>query len=51
MILNETERIEILMMIGFGNRCRTHEQVRILFNQTHPDRPPISQSTISPIET
>lgn len=50
MRLTETERIEVLMMIGFGNRSRTHEEVRILFNETHPNRPPISQSTVSRIE-
>lgn len=50
MRLTEAERIEILMMIGFGDRIRTHEEVRILFSETHPNRPPISQSTVSRIE-
>lgn len=50
MKLTEAERIEVLMMIGFGDRSRTHEEVRILFNETHPNRPPISQSTVSRIE-
>lgn len=50
MRLTEAERIEVLMMIGFGDRSRTQEEVRILFNATHPNRAPISQSTVSRIE-
>lgn len=38
------------MMIGFGNRSRMHEEVCILLNEMHPNRPPISQSTVSRIE-
>lgn len=45
--LTEKERIEILMMIGFGDRVRTHEEVCHLFNAVHPDRNPISRSAVS----
>jgi len=50
MRLTETERIEVLMMIGFGDRSRTHREVCVLFNETHPDLTPISQSTVTRIE-
>lgn len=50
MQLTEKERIEILMMIGYGDRMRTHEEVVVLFNETHPNRPSISQSMVSRIE-
>ncbi|KAJ8940255.1 hypothetical protein NQ318_004965 [Aromia moschata] len=40
----ERERIEILCMIGFGDRMRTQKEVVELFNETHPDWHPISQS-------
>ncbi|KAJ8958658.1 hypothetical protein NQ318_016383 [Aromia moschata] len=40
----ERERIEILCMIGFGDRMRTQKEVVELFNETHPDRHPISQT-------
>lgn len=36
--LSERERIEILMMIGFGDRRRTHQEVCDLFNNIHPNR-------------
>lgn len=50
MRVTETQRIEILMMIGYGNRVRTQQEVCELFNQKYPNRPPISQSTVSKIE-
>lgn len=50
MRLTETQRIEVLIMIGYGNRTRTQQEVCELFNQKYPDRPPISQSTVSKIE-
>lgn len=45
--LSETERIEILMMIGYGENTRSFAQVVDLFNNSHPDREPISKSTVS----
>ncbi|KAJ8937971.1 hypothetical protein NQ318_003731 [Aromia moschata] len=42
--LTERERIEILGMIGFGDRIRTQKEVVELFNETHLDRHPFSQS-------
>jgi len=50
MKLTERERIEILMMIGYGDRTRTQEEVCRLFNEAHPDRPPVVRSTVSKIE-
>lgn len=49
--LTETLKIEILMMIGFGDRMRTQNEVVALFRANHPDLPPLSQSTVSKIET
>lgn len=48
--LTERERIEILCMIGFGDRMRTQTEVVQLFNATHPDRLRISQSMVSRVE-
>lgn len=45
--LTERERIEILMMVGYGDRIRSHEEACNLFNEEHPDRPPIARSTVS----
>ena len=45
--LSERERIEILMMVGYGDNLRTHGEACELFNQEHPDRPPIARSTVS----
>jgi Transposase. len=45
--LSERERIDILRMIGFGDKLRTHQEACQLFNATYPDRPPITQSTVS----
>lgn len=48
--LTETHRIEILMMIGYGNRQRTQNEVVGLFREKYPNLPPLSQSTVSKIE-
>lgn len=45
--LSEGERIEIPMMIGYGDRRRTHDEVRDLFNTAHRHRDPIIRSTVS----
>lgn len=45
--LTRTERIEILMMIGYGDRRRTHEEACALFNAEHPNREPITRSTVT----
>lgn len=45
--LSEKDRIEILMMIGYGDRVRTHEEVCHIFNDLHPERNPISRSTVT----
>lgn len=47
--LSETQRIEILILIGCGDKTRTQKEVCNLFNAKYPDRP-ISQSTVSKIE-
>lgn len=47
--LTETLRIEILMMIGYGDMCRSQQQVANLFNGKYPDLPPLSQATVSKI--
>lgn len=46
MSLTETERINLLMMRGYGDRVRSYDEVVHLFNDTFPDRPPISKSTV-----
>lgn len=48
--LTETLKIEILMMIGFGDRQRTQAEVAALFQEKHPDLPPLNRSTVSKIE-
>lgn len=48
--LSESHKIEILMMIGYGDRSRTQLEVVHLFRQKYPDLPPISQGTVSKIE-
>ena len=47
--LSESERIEILMMVGYGDRLRSHQETCELFNQEHANRPPIARSTVSRI--
>ena len=50
MRLTEKQRIEVLMMMGYGDRVRIQQEVCELFNQKYPNRPPISQATVSKIE-
>lgn len=47
--LTEKQRIEVLMMIGYGDRVRTHQEVCRLFRDKYPDQQ-LSQSTVSRIE-
>lgn len=49
MRLSEIERIEILMMVGYGDRKRSTFEVCELFNNVHQERAPISRSTVSKI--
>lgn len=49
MFLSERERIEILMMVGYGDRKRSTVEVCELFNNVHQERRPISRSTVSKI--
>ena len=44
--LTESERIEILMMRGYGDRERSYTDGCLLFNQVHPDKN-INNSTVS----
>ena len=47
MVLTEQERITILMMRGWGDNQRSLEAVRVLFNETFPERnEPISKNTV-----
>ncbi|KAJ8946630.1 hypothetical protein NQ318_007235 [Aromia moschata] len=48
--LTESLKIEILMMIGYGDRARTQCEVVRLFRETHPDLPQLNQGTIRKIE-
>lgn len=47
--LSETQRIEILIMIGCGDRIRTQHEVCQMFNAKYPDTQ-ISQSAVSRVE-
>ena len=49
--LTEKERIQILMMVSYSDRLRSHEEVCALFNEVHFERPPIAKSTVSRIVT
>ena len=51
MHLSEKERIKVLMMIGFGDRVRTQQEVCNLFNASHLYRPPITRSTVIKIKS
>ncbi|KAJ8932557.1 hypothetical protein NQ318_004711 [Aromia moschata] len=42
--LTESLKIEILMMIGYGDRARTQCEVVRLFRETHPDLPPLNNN-------
>lgn len=46
--LTETQRIEILIFVGCGDKTRTQEEVCNLFNAKYPERP-ITRSTVSKI--
>ncbi|XP_025161887.1 uncharacterized protein LOC112590219 [Harpegnathos saltator] len=50
-MLIEKERILPLIYRGFGDRVRSYQEVADLFNATHPDRTPISKSTVQYIVT
>lgn len=45
-MLSERERITLLMMRGYGDRVRSFQVVADLFNETFPNRNPISKSTV-----
>lgn len=47
--LSETQRIDILIMIGCGNKTRTQKKVCEMFNNKYPGQQ-LSQSTVSKIE-
>lgn len=47
--LNETQRIEILIILGYGDRMRTLQDVCNIFNDKYPNRNPITKSTVSRI--
>ncbi|XP_030754949.1 uncharacterized protein LOC115881550 [Sitophilus oryzae] len=49
MPLSLTQRIEVLMIIGYGDRVRTQKEVCVLFNNKYPEMT-IFQSTLSRIE-
>ncbi|KAJ8952963.1 hypothetical protein NQ318_006580 [Aromia moschata] len=49
MSLSDTQRIEILILLGCGDKTRTQKQVCEIFNTKYLDRR-ISQSTVSRIE-
>ena len=47
--LSERERVSVLMMRGWGDRFRSYDQVRLLFNRTFRNGGglnPVSKSTI-----
>lgn len=47
--LTATERIEILMILGYGDRRRTQQEVCDIFNDNYHNRNPITRSTVSKI--
>lgn len=47
--LSETQRIDILIMIGCGNKTRSQKEVCTIFNNKYPGQH-VSQSTVSKIE-
>ncbi|KAJ8952956.1 hypothetical protein NQ318_006573 [Aromia moschata] len=49
MSLSDTQRIEMLILLGCGDKTRTQKQVCEIFNTKYPDRR-ISQSTVSRLE-
>ncbi|KAJ8963233.1 hypothetical protein NQ318_018699 [Aromia moschata] len=46
--LSEREIIEILIMIGYGDRARTQFEVCRLFNNKYPNKEPTTESTVLP---
>lgn len=48
--LTERQRIEVLIMLGCGDKTRTQKNVSEMFNNKYPDHH-ISQSTVSRLET
>lgn len=50
MPLSERERIEILIINGVGNITKTQKKMCTLFDGTHSDCEPTSESTVSGIE-
>ncbi|KAG8314406.1 hypothetical protein J6590_093354, partial [Homalodisca vitripennis] len=46
MSLDERERITLLMMVGWGNNRRSHEEACHLFNDYFHERQPISRTTV-----
>ena len=45
--LTETEPIEILMMVGYGNRRPSNLEVVAFFDETHPNREQVFRWTVS----
>lgn len=45
--LSEIERIEILMMVGYGDRQRSHQDVCDSFSNVHSNRNPTVQFIMS----
>ena len=39
-LLSETERIELLMIMGYGDKTGSFTQVVTLFSEIHPDEKP-----------
>lgn len=46
MVLNEKERITMLMMRGYGDRKRSYSEVANLFNDTFPNHSPVHKATV-----
>ncbi|KAG8302280.1 hypothetical protein J6590_034593 [Homalodisca vitripennis] len=46
MSLDERECITLLMMVGWGNNRRSHEEACHLFNEYYHERQPISRKTV-----
>lgn len=45
--LSKTEQIEILIIVGYGDRHSSLQHVCHLFNNVHPARNSVVQSTVS----
>ncbi|KAJ8909418.1 hypothetical protein NQ315_013328 [Exocentrus adspersus] len=45
--LSEKERIEILMILGYGDVRRSQQETCNIFNHLYPNRNPITRSTVS----